>query len=253
MEALSALTTMDVAAKQPQAAMTRLNAALQQSPDNPQLLYLDAMLQMYMKNYPAAKAAAEKVVQANPSNEPALQLYSQALVATGGTDQAMTLWQNWFKSHPTDSRAALLLGTLEEAKGDTAKAQDYYKQALQIRPDDGAANNNLAFLMVESGGNADLALSYAQTARKQMPNSPNTADTLAWVYYHKATYSMARDLLEDASHQAPTDASIQYHLGATYAKLNDKTNALVHLKQAVSLAPDSRAGKEAAAIIAQLG
>ncbi|MBE7181553.1 MAG: tetratricopeptide repeat protein, partial [Terriglobus roseus] len=74
-----------------------------------------------------------------------------------------------------------------------------------------------------------------------------------WVYYHKQTYSMARDLLEDAAQQAPNDANIQYHLGATYAKLNDKANALLHLKQAVTLAPDSRAGKSAAAAIAQLG
>jgi hypothetical protein len=45
----------------------------------------------------------------------------------------------------------------------------------------------------------DVALTLAQTARQGMPNSPNTADTLAWAYYYKGTYGFARDLLEDAS------------------------------------------------------
>ena len=58
-----------------------------------------------------------------------------------------------------------------------------------------------------------------------MPNSPNTADTLAWAYYQKGTYGFARDLLEDAVKSQPGDATMQYHLGMVYSKLKDKANA----------------------------
>ena len=86
-----------------------------------------------------------------------------------------------------------------------------------------------------------------------MPNSPATADTLAWAYYYKGTYSFARDLLEDAVKTSPNNAAMQYHLGMVYSKLSDKSSAEVHLKKAVSLAPDSPAGKDAKTALLGLG
>ena len=78
-----------------------------------------------------------------------------------------------------------------------------------------------------------------------MPNASSTADTLAWVYYQKGTYGSARDLLEDAEKEAPNDPAIQYHLGMTYRKLSDESDAVLHLKKAAQLSPNSEAGKDA--------
>jgi Tfp pilus assembly protein PilF len=86
-----------------------------------------------------------------------------------------------------------------------------------------------------------------------MPNSPSTADTLAWAYYYKGTYSFARDLLEEAVKTEPNDPAMQYHLGMVYSKLKDKNNAVMHLKKAVSLAPDSPAAKDSRIALQGLG
>ncbi|HLI78324.1 MAG TPA: tetratricopeptide repeat protein, partial [Acidobacteriaceae bacterium] len=115
------------------------------------------------------------------------------------------------------------------------------------------AANNLAYLMVENGENSDVALSYAQTARRAMPQAPNTADTLAWVYYHKGTYSLARDLLQDATKQDPNNASIHLHLGLTLSKLGDKAGASAELKKASELAPNTQTGKDANDALSHLG
>jgi Tfp pilus assembly protein PilF len=115
------------------------------------------------------------------------------------------------------------------------------------------AANNLAYRMLENGENVDVALSLAQTARQAMPNSPSSADTLAWAYYHKGTYEFARDLLEDATKTDPKNATMQYHLGMVYSKLSEKSSAAVHLKKAISLAPDSQAAKDARAALQALG
>ena len=64
----------------------------------------------------------------------------------------------------------MLLGTLEEAKGDDPKAEADYKKALQLDPNNGSASNNLAYMMVENGENMDVALSLAQTARRLLPD-----------------------------------------------------------------------------------
>ena len=57
--------------------------------------------------------------------------------------------------------------------------------------------------MMERGQDIDVALSLAEAAHRGMPNSPNTADTLAWAYYNKGTYGSARDLLESVEKNDP--------------------------------------------------
>ena len=252
-QALNSLVALDIQAKQPEKGLALIQAQIAKSPNNP-ALYTDlSSLQLAMKDYGGAQANAQHALGLNKSYEPAVQIYSQAEVATGNTDAAIAVWQQWLSAHPDDPRANTLLGSLEQTKGDINKATDYYKKALQLDSSQAVAANNLAFLMVENGENTDVALSYAQTARRSLPNSPSTADTLAWVYYHKGTYSLARDLLEDAVKADPNDPSMHYHLGLTYSKLGDKTNAAIQLKKANELAPDSQSGKQAAEALSHLG
>jgi tetratricopeptide (TPR) repeat protein len=145
------------------------------------------------------------------------------------------------------------LGTLQESQGDRGSATASYKKALAIQPDQAVASNNLAYLMTETGGNLDVALSLAQTARRVLPNSPDTADTLAWIYYQKGNYDSGRDLLEDALKTSPNNAAINYHLGMIYSKLSDKANASLHLKKAIAIAPNSQTAKDAQKELGLLG
>jgi Tfp pilus assembly protein PilF len=78
-----------------------------------------------------------------------------------------------------------------------------------------------------------------------MPDAPGAADTLAWAYYHKGTYASARDLLELGVKAEPGNATMHYHLGLTYSKLADKKNATLHLKKAVTLAPNTPTATQA--------
>jgi Tfp pilus assembly protein PilF len=146
-----------------------------------------------------------------------------------------------------------MLGTMQESQGDRNGAMASYKKALAIQPEQPVAANNLAYLMVDTGQNLDVALSLAQIARRGMPSSPNTADTLAWIYYQKGNFASARDLLEDAVKTAPNSASIHYHLGMTYTKLSNNAEAMTHLKKAVALAPNSQIEKDADKELARLG
>ncbi len=253
MPALNLLIGTDLQDKQPDKAMARIQGAIAKAPNNP-ALYTDlSQLQMQMKDFNGAQASAQKAMQLNKEFEPAVELYSQAELALGQSDAAIAAWQGWLAAHPTDARGNTLIGTIEETKGDTNKAMDFYKKAIQLDPSQAIASNNLAYLMVQNGGNLDVALGYAQTARSAFPHSPSTADTLAWVYYHKGTYSLARDLLQDAEKQDPQNASIHYHLGMVLSKLGDKPGATLELKKASDLAPNTQTAKEANDALGHLG
>ncbi len=249
--AVGLLVSADLMDKQPQRALARLQAQVAKSPENGQMYEELSEIQMQTGDRDGALASAQKAVQLSPGNGGAVMAYSRAAIAHGESQKAIDAWQNYLKVRPSDAQAFAVLGSLQQSKGDKDSAMAAYKKALTIQPEQPIAANNLAYLMVEDGQNTDVALNYAQMARRALPNAPSTADTLAWVYYAKGTYSSARDLLEEAAKAAPEDASIQYHLGMTYQKLSDQTNATVHLKKAISLSPDSSVAKDAQKALGQ--
>ncbi len=232
--ALRLLVALDLHDKQPAAkAIARVQAQIAKSPQNAEFYDQLSELQYLTGDSAAAVASAETALKLNPSDGAAVMALTHAQVAHGDAPKAIETWQKWATDHPKDAQAYAILGSLEEGQGNTDKATADYKKALEIDPDQPVASNNLAYLMVETGQNLDVALTLAQNARRGLPNSPNTADTLAWVYYHKGTYLTARDMLEEALKTAPNDASLHYHLGMTYTKLSDKASAETHLKKAV--------------------
>ena len=117
----------------------------------------------------------------------------------------------------------ILMGELYESKQDWIKAKDAYQKALEIKPENPLASNNLAYVMLQSGGNVDMALSLARTARRGMPDSPSAADTLGWVFYQKGAYQSAVDLFRETPSserktKIRTNATVHYHAGLAYEK-----------------------------------
>jgi Flp pilus assembly protein TadD len=115
---------------------------------------------------------------------------------------------------------------------------------LNLNPQHPLASNNLAKLMIQTGGNLDVALSLAQTARRGMPNSPAVADTMAWIDYQKGAYQSAIGLLQEAlslqeKSRAPDNADIHYHLGMAYAKNGQTALARQQLERALKLNPNA--------------
>jgi tetratricopeptide (TPR) repeat protein len=251
--ALRILVAYDLHENQLPQAITLVQQQITKSPSNDDMYDLLSELQLRSNNASAGLAAAQKSLQLNPSNGNALTNYTRAQVMQGNTPAAIATWKTWINAHPTDARADSILGTLEEAQGDPNAAEDYYKKALANQPDQPLAANNLAYLMMEHGQDIDVALSLAEAAHRGMPNSPSTADTLAWAYYHKGTYGSARDLLENVEKTSPDNASIEYHLGMIYSKLGDKPDAMTHLKKASTLAPNTKTQKDADQALHLLG
>ncbi len=237
---------------QPDKAVALVQQEITKNPNSSALYDQLSGLQLATKDVNGAVNSAQKAMQLNPSDGTAVEAYTRATTAAGNSGAAIAKWQQWNSAHPNDSRGDVILGTLEEARGNVHGAEDDYKKALTIQPDNASAQNNLAFLMLNNNEDVDMALSLAQSARRSMPHSPSTADTLAWAYYRKGIYESALGLLEDAAKTDPNDASIQYHLGMVYSKMGKKTDAADHLKKAASLAPGTQTSNDASKALGSL-
>jgi tetratricopeptide (TPR) repeat protein len=111
--------------------------------------------------------------------------------------------------------------------------------------------------MLQTGGNLDVALSLAQTARRGLPDSPNAADTLGWVYYQKGAYKSAIDLFREAlklgdKSKGPDNPTVHYHLGLAYEKDNQPALARQHLERVLKLDPSYSSAAEVRKTLAKL-
>ncbi len=192
---------------------------------------------------------------ARPSNSiritvDALVKLGKLQVEEGSVDQALATFQQSIKDNPREVPFYILSGELYEKKKDWDQAKTMYQDALNISPDHPLASNNLAYVILEQGGNVDVAMGLAQTARRGMPDSPNAADTLGWAYYQKGIYQSAISQFQEALRLSEKrgeadDADVHYHLGMAYEKTNQTALARQQLEKAVKLSPNNADARKA--------
>jgi tetratricopeptide (TPR) repeat protein len=176
------------------------------------------------------------------------QIYHQ----TGKIEQAMKEYEAVLLKDPRVIQAHMLLGIMYDGRKEYTGAQTHYEQALKLNPKFAPAANNLAWLQAEQGGNLDVALSYAQTAREQRPDDPHIADTLGWIYYKKSAYRLAMNLLKEAVEKLTSEPLIQYHYGMAQYKNGDTSGAKKSLQTALKLSQNFPGSEEAKKTLAGL-
>jgi tetratricopeptide (TPR) repeat protein len=153
-----------------------------------------------------------------------------------------------------DSEMALNALALElDHVGHGKEARTVYEAIIRMDPNNGVALNNLAYLMVETGLDADVALSYAQRAKQLMPDMPEVADTLGWIYLKKAQYDYAVSAFQDLVAKAPGHSTFHFHLGMAYKMKGDKTKAISELHEALKYNPNREEHQKISDMLSQLG
>jgi tetratricopeptide (TPR) repeat protein len=250
-EGLSGLMNIYVAGKQPDKAIAAAKAQIAKAPNNSNFYdLLGTALFNTKKDLPGAEGALRKAIELDKNNVDALEKLGKVQVQEGSADQALALYQQSIKNNPREVMFYILCGELYEAKKDWEQAKSMYQQALSVSPDHPLASNNLAYVILEQGGNVDVAMGMAQTARRGMPDSPNAADTLGWAYYQKGIYQSAIGQFQEAlrlteKRGGPDDADLHYHLGLAYQKTNQPALARQQLEKAVKLSPNNAEARKA--------
>ncbi len=250
-DGLSGLMNTFIAQKQPDKAIAAANAQLAKSPNNSNFYDLLGTAQFNAKKeLKSAEVSLRKAVELDKNNSDALVKLGKVQIAEGSADQALATYQQSIKDNPREIMFYVLAGELYEAKNNWDDAKSMYQQALNIQPDNPLASNNLAYVMLQQGGNVDVALSMAQNARRGMPDSANAADTLGWAYYHKGVYQSAIDLFQESlrlneEHGGADDPTVHYHLGLAYEKSNQPKQARQQLERVLKISPNNSEARKA--------
>ncbi len=151
----------------------------------------------------------------------------------GQKDAALASFQQAGNANPRSEGAFVNQGMLLEEMGRKKEAIQAYNRVLGINPENTIALNNLAYLNAESGSNLDQAMTLAQRAKKQYPNSPDVSDTLGYVYYQKNLNSQALEIFRQNVEQYPQNSAFRFHFAMALLKQGDKDAAREEAQKAL--------------------
>jgi len=199
-----------------------------------------------------AERVLRKLIEKDPANNGGYDLLARLYALDGKLPQAEAQFRQAAERDPRSVAAQTMVGMILNAQGRITDAQQFYQRALAIDPRSPVAANNLAWLTAERGGNLDVALQLAQTAKAGMPDLPEVDDTLGYIYLKKGLTSLAIRSFSDSVKRDPKNATFQYHLGLAYANMNDKAHAREALQRALQLKPDFEGSADSKKLLASL-
>jgi tetratricopeptide (TPR) repeat protein len=147
------------------------------------------------------------------------------------------------------STLALLLDNSERK----TEAKQVYEATLKLDPNNAIALNNLAFLLAETGGDLDDALTKAQRAKQLKSDLLEISDTLGWIYLKKNLADNAIEIFKDLVSKEPNHSTYRFHLGMAYSQKGDKTRAIEQLKEALKYNPGKEEKDKIQQLITRLG
>jgi len=236
-EALDQIVAILVSQKKVPQARERVGRQVAMNPQDPRFLNLLGRVLVQSRNFSEAEATYRKAMALDGA---LLSTYANlgALYAQQGkVGEAIREFETIVAKSPRQLSALTILGMLYEQQKDYPRAIAKYEEALRVHSKFAPAANNLAWLLIENGGDKERALAYAETARRALPRDPYIGDTLGWVYYNKQMYAKSVSVLQESIDQLPEHPLILYHYGmAQYANKNSE-EAKQALIKFLSLSP----------------
>jgi tetratricopeptide (TPR) repeat protein len=198
---------------------------------------------------------AQKAVAANPKDRELKLMLAGELVDQGRNDEGLDLAKSLLDNTDNDRGVWLALGNmytrlhrwkeadeaLNKAAALTTKKEDriyllflrgaladrekrpeqaepYFRQALEIDPQNAMTLNYLGYMLADKGIRLPEALKLIRKAVDLEPMNGAYLDSLGWAYFKLGEYELAEQNLRQAVERDQTDPTVHDHLGDLYEK-----------------------------------
>ena len=206
------------------ANLKRLKAS---APDNPDVLQLEAAMAEASKDTDKALAAYRKRFESSPGTQTLIDLV-QLEWASGKTQDALQLLQQWIKQHPEDTQSRLALAAAYIKSDRRSDALNQYEAVLKVSANNLLALNNLAAYLSES--NPERALKLAEKAYAIAPDNSTILDTLSLVYLNRGDLSRALRFNERSLENSPDMPLYLLRKASILEAAGNKDEAVTELK-----------------------
>jgi cellulose synthase operon protein C len=221
-EAQRGLIMLAMDAKKSADALALARQVQQQRPKEAAGFIFEGDIRAVDKAWPEAITVYRNGLKQIAAPELAIKLHA-ALLASGNAAEAEKMAATWMKEHPKDVAFRLHRGDVATARKEYATAAQFYREALEVQPNNPTLLNNLAW--VSGQLKAPKAIEYAEKANQLSPNQPPFMDTLAMLLANKGETAKAIELLRNALGIAPQATAIQLNLAKVLISVGKKDEA----------------------------
>lgn len=245
-EALVKLVLID---KRRDDALAVAKAAQKQRPNDPAGYLLEGDIEAQLGRHPSAIGAYRTTLKKFPAPLIAIKLY-EALLVNRQVADADKLVVTWSAEHPKDKAVLAFAGDAMLNRQDYVTSERYFRGVLTIEPNNIAALNNVAWLLIKL--HRPGAVEMVARAIKIQPDSPALLDTLAQALSEEKTFKRAIDTQKRAISLAPKDLGLKLNLAKIYIASGDKSAAREQLDALKALGDKFPASAEVAQLLKSL-
>ncbi|MBN2232980.1 MAG: tetratricopeptide repeat protein [Deltaproteobacteria bacterium] len=212
---------------------------LEAHPDAPLLRVLEARMLLAADHRAEARLALDAALAADPGNQPATLLLARLEQIENRLPQALEKYLELHRKRPDDAGIAMVVAALHEKNGDYDLAGAIYRDLFKHYPDSPVTANNLAYYLAEhdpTPGNLATAQRIVTPLVQRFPNQVQVVDTAAWVYYRQGNHARAYELIRGIAAKLPDVPLALYHAGVISQAAGDDVGAKDYLLRALAAA-----------------
>ena len=155
--------------------------------------------------------------------------------AVDAYDAALKLYP---ENRPANWAAYYMRGIALERAKQWNRAEEDFRKALELNPEDPGVLNYLGYSYLDRGENLTEARRLIEMAFEKNPSDGYIMDSLGWAMYVMGEFKDAVEILEKAVESTPADATINEHLGDVYWQVGRTNEASFQWKRALTLDPE---------------
>ena len=241
---------------QPDKSVQLIVAEAQKKPANLDLQREVGNAQMAAGQYEQAIATWQSLLA--KVSEPRLQSdiwtrIGQSYLRKGDIQQSINSLEKARQGQPTNTALTTNLGQLYEQVNKNDVARKYYEMSIKVDPNNALALNNLAYMISQTNGDLDQALTYATRAKQRLPDHAEINDTLGVIYIKKNLTDNAIDTFRTLVVKVPQNPTYHYHYAEALMQKGDRENAKKECQTALADKPKKQEETEIRQLMAKLG
>lgn len=241
--ALTGIADSDMDRKMPDKAIAFLQEEADKAPNRADLRVALGGTAMRAEKYDIAIREYQKaLVQLGTGSRERGDVYQdvgESYRRKGDLDGAIQILLEARKTQSNHVGVVSELALVLDKSGRKPEAREVYEAALKLDPNNAPVLNNLAFLLAETGGNLDEALSKAQRARELQPDLDSALDTIGWIYLKKDIVDTAVRIFGGLVEKHNDHATYHYHLAVALSRKGDRPHAVRELREALRFDPEN--------------
>lgn len=196
-----------------------------------------------LDNLEEARAHLGKLVESDPSDLDAVTALGNVLRSHQefvDAEAAYSKGIDTIDAAPKESQWTLYYyrGICRERTKQWAAAEEDFRKALDLSPEQPLVLNYLGYSLVDRGQKLDEALDMIRRAVELRPQDGYIVDSLGWAYYRLGRFEEAVTELEKAVQLRPQDPIINDHLGDAYWRVGRHLEAQFQWNHARDLDPE---------------